>query len=111
MDRRVGDEVVWNLADRLEGELDPIRRHALRTLLIQEEDRFGERAERLDRAEAHIANSRFRIEELEKAIERHRARGANVATAERVLASLRDMLVTFDSYRHTLLQDLDRNAL
>jgi hypothetical protein len=108
MDRQARDEIVWGLADRFEVERDPVRRHALRTLLIEEEDRFGETAERLDRAEAHIALSTFRIDELESAIARHRARGADVRTAERVLVSMKDMLHIFDRYRDTLLQDLDR---
>ncbi len=110
MSREVGDQIVWGLADRFEAERDPIRRQALRTLLIEEEDRFGQRAERLDRAEAHIASSKFRIEELERAIDRLRGGGHDVRTAERVLASMRDLLDTFGSYRETLLDDLDRNA-
>ncbi len=110
MNRHVRDQMVWSLADRFEAERDPVRRHALRTLLIEQEDRFGERAERLDRAEAHIASSVFRIDELEKTIGRRRCEGADVSVAERALASMKDLLATFDRYRLALLDDLDRNA-
>jgi hypothetical protein len=110
MTNDVGDQIVWGLADRFEAERDPIRRQALRTLLIEEEDRFGERAERLDRAEAHIASSNFRIQELEKAITRLRGDGHDVRTAERALTSMKDLLKLFGSYRDTLLDDLGRNG-
>jgi len=111
MDKHVSDQIVWSLADRLEAERDPIRRHALRTLLIEEEDRFGEAAERLDRAEAHIASSVFRIEELEKAIAHRKARGADVGAAERSLALMKEVLGAFDVYRTQLLESLDRSPI
>lgn len=102
------DEIICGVVYRLEDERDPIRRHALSTLLIEEEDRFGSTAERLDRADAQIASGRFRIEELEHAIAALRRRGADVSIAERVLASLKEILVTFEAFREVLVDRLRR---
>lgn len=104
------DELVWGVVDRLQRETDPIRKHALRSLLIEQEDRFGTIAERLERADTHIAAGRFRLLELESATASLRARGANVAIAEGVLENLRDILETFGSYRELVLQELHRRA-
>jgi hypothetical protein len=110
MTKDVRDQIVWGLADRFEAERDPVRRQALRTLLIEQEDSFAERAERLDRVEAHIASSNFRIEELGKTITRLRGDGRDVRTAERALTSMKDLLKVFGACRDRLLDDLGRNA-
>jgi hypothetical protein len=108
--KAIGDETVWGVVDRLQRETDPIRKYALRSLLIEQEDRFGTMAEKLDRADAHIAAGHFKIKELENATASLRARGADVAIAERVLENLREIMQTFDSYRRLVLLELDRRA-
>jgi hypothetical protein len=108
--KAMGDELVWGVVDRLQRETDPIRKYALRSLLIEQEDRFGTMAEKLDRADAHIAAGNFKIKELESATASLRARGADVATAENILQNLREILETFDKYRELVRQELGRNA-
>lgn len=105
------DELVWDVVDRLQRETDPIRKHALTTLLIEQEDRFGSISEKLDRADAHIAAGHFKISELERATASLRARGADVATVESILQNLHEILATFGSYRQVILKDLARNTL
>jgi hypothetical protein len=105
-----GDELVWGVVDRLQRETDPIRKYALRSLLIEQEDAYGTAAERLDRADAHIAAGHFKIAELEHATAALRARGRNVDTAERIIENLRELLVTFGSYRELVLEELGRRA-
>ena len=104
------DELVWGVIDQFQRETDPIRRHALRSLLIEQEDRFGSMSEKLDRADAHIAAGHFTIVELESAAASLRARGRDVATAERILENLREIVDTFGSYRERVRQELDRRA-
>jgi hypothetical protein len=108
--KAIGDELVWGVVDRLQRETDPIRRYALRSLLIEQEDRFGTIAEKLDRADAHIAAGHFKILELESAAASLRARGADVAAAENILQNLRDILETFGGYRDLIEQELSRRA-
>lgn len=108
--KAIQDELVWGVVDRMQRETDPIRKHALRTLLIEQEDRFGTMSEKLDRADAHIAAGHFKIAELETATASLRARGHDVATAEQILENLREILVTFDKYRELVRQELDRRA-
>jgi hypothetical protein len=106
----IQDELVWGVVDRLQRETDPIRKYALRTLLIEQEDRFGTAAERLERADAHIAAGHFKIEQLENATASLRARGADVAVPERVLENLREILDTFGTYRQVVLDELQRRS-
>jgi hypothetical protein len=106
----LGDWVVWGLVDRVEAETDPIRRHALRSLLIEQENLFGDAAERLERADAHIAAGQFKIGELENTIALLRDRGADVAKPERVLCNLREILATFAQYRALCLDALRRGS-
>jgi hypothetical protein len=105
------EAVVWGLVDRLQRETDPIRKHALHSLLIEQEDRFGTVVERLDRADAHIAAGHFKLAELQAAMASLRARGANVATAETVLQNLGEILDTFSAYRQLVLEELRRCAI
>ncbi|HEY1427338.1 MAG TPA: hypothetical protein VGF50_11750 [Caulobacteraceae bacterium] len=104
------DELVWDLVDRLQRESDPVRKHALRTLLLEQEDRFGSVTEKLDRADAHIAAGHFKISELERATASLKARGADVALAQNILRNLREILATFGDYRELVRQQLDRHA-
>jgi phage shock protein A len=106
----LGDWVVWRLVDRMEAEADPLQRYALRTLLIEQENLFGTAAERLERAEAHMAAGRFKIDELETTIAALRDRGANVAQPEQVLRNLKEILATFDQY-HALCLEAVRRGL
>jgi hypothetical protein len=107
----IHDQIVWGYVERVSAERDPVRRHALRAELVEEEDRLGVASERLDRAEAHIADGQFRIEALEGTIASLRGKGADVRVAERVLTNLREILATFDEYRTVLLDGLDRNKI
>ena len=106
----IGDELVWGVVDQLRRETDPVRRYALRGLLIEQEDRFGTAAERLDRADAHIAAGHFSIAEIESAAASLRARGCNVDSAERVVEILREILATFGNYREQVRRELDRRT-
>lgn len=108
--KAIQDELVWGVVDQFQRETDPIRKHALRSLLIEQEDRFGTAVERLERADAHIAAGHFKIAEIETAAAALKARGQNVATAERVLANLREIIDTFGSYRELVRKELDRSA-
>jgi hypothetical protein len=109
--KALGDEVVWGLVERLQRETDPIRKHALRSLLIEQEDRFGTVAERLDRADAHIAAGHFKLAELQAAMASLRTRSVDVATAETIVHNLREILDTFGSYRQLVLEELRRCAI
>jgi len=102
-DRAVADDAVWSVVERMQRETDPIRKYALRSLLIEQEDCYGSIAEKLDRADAHIAAGHFKMQEIESAAASLKARGHDVATAERVLENLRDILETFDAYRELVL--------
>jgi hypothetical protein len=52
---------IVNFVGRLEREVQPDRRVLLLTLLLEEENRYGNHAEQLDNAMAHIANGERRI--------------------------------------------------
>lgn len=68
----------------------------LRRLLVEEEERFGRYAERLDIADHHIALAGSRITDQKQRVEILKEKGLDTAEAERLLRNmlgLRDLLV------------------
>ena len=69
-------------------------RHTLKSLLINEEDKFGGYSEKFDQVERKIADSHQHIVSQHKIIDRLKANGSDCIAAEWALANLVDILDT-----------------
>ena len=104
MDRFVCEQNITNFADKLVSELDPSQRATLRKLLVEEEDRAGHRAERLDLANRRIASSRELIAGQQRLITLFEVNGRDTTVAELLLTQMKEVLALFESYRDELLR-------
>lgn len=106
-ERRPHDEgarrmVISEVVEQLQLEIDPGQRHSLRQRLIEEEDRFGLIAQRLDLADGHIEDGLRRIEQLELQAARLSGDGDSNERLATILNNSRDILEIFRSYRASL---------
>jgi hypothetical protein len=108
--RFVSDLNVARFVDRLQLESDPAKRTSLRRLLIEEEDRFGSRAERLSDVQRHLAEGSRRIALQKALIENLIAKGQDVRLAERTLSNLFEIQRILEQYRQVVLNGIDRNG-
>ena len=102
MDRFIHTQNLLRYVDMLEKEADPIRRERLRSLLIEEEDRFGSEREWLDEAELYIVQSRSRIRRQEEIVAHLRRDGRDSEQADRLLTNMSDLLQLFQQRRDQL---------
>lgn len=75
----------------LEREPDMETQGLLRRLLVEEEDRLGQSLERFDIMDRHIGRTNFLIAQHRLRVEQMRARGQDVAEAERLLDNMLDV--------------------
>lgn len=102
MDRFVHDQNLIRFVDLLEREADGPKRTVLQQLLIEEENRFGERQERLEQTEVLIVRGRERIRRQVELV----ARLADCDTAEVAKATLRNLVQTqslFEAFREVMM--------
>ena len=109
--RIVSDLNVARFVDRLQLELDPAKRASLQRLLLEEEDKFGRRAERLSDVQRHLAEGSRRIALQKALIENLKANGQEVRLAERTLSNLVEIQRIFEQYRHVILDAIDQKHL
>ena len=109
--RIVSDLNVARFVDRLQLELDPAKRASLQSLLLEEEDKFGRRAERLSDVQRHLAEGSRRIALQKALIETLKANGQEVRLAERTLSNLVEIQRIFEQYRHVILDAIDQKHL
>lgn len=106
--RFVSDQNIARFVEALNHETDAKRQGALRGLLIEEENRFGSRVERLELVERHLRGGAMRIEQQKITIERLAAKGADLTEAERLLRNFVVIQEMFLSFRATLVEKLDQ---
>lgn len=94
-------------AEMLDGEHDPAMREQLRILLIEEEDRFGLRRERLGNLDELIVHSRHRIRIQERVVADQTLDHAGAARAQSVLANMRATLALLNDHRGRLEDGCD----
>ncbi len=111
MDRTTQEHIVERCLDFLARETDPARREALHGLLVEEEDRFGARRERLPQLEGFIARGEERIGRQREFVASLAASGLDTGSAEVVLANLLRPQSLFRDYRGQLLEGLARTRL
>jgi hypothetical protein len=111
LDRFVQDRDITTFIELLHAENDSTKRHTLKKLLIEEENKFGSHSDKLDRVERGIEDSQKRITAQDKIIDRLRANGSDCSAAERVLANFGDLSDLFRGRRQTLLDHLRRTGL
>ena len=105
----VSDLNVARFVDRLQLENEPTRRTVLQKLLIEEEDKLGRNAERLNKLQRHITEGNRRIALQKALIERHRANGQDIRLAERTLDNLFEIQRIFEHHRQAVLDAMDRD--
>jgi DNA-binding CsgD family transcriptional regulator len=107
---------IERYAERLRTELDPVVRASVTALLIEEEDRFGARVERLDKINGYIADCYQRIDKQKSLITGMRSDdyngipalsdGRDLSLAQRLLSNLKELLALFERRRHQIADEL-----
>ena len=104
------EQNIANFVRQLEVEPDTAKRATLQSLLLEEEDRFGRTAEKLDRADHLIAEGGARIDRQKSLIKDLKSRGCAFRDAEKLLDNLEDIQALIQSYRLHLMKRLDESA-
>lgn len=102
---------IAGIVEQLQLEPEPAQRHSLRRKLIEEEDRFGALAQRLDLVDGYIEDGARRIQTLEQLVARSQASGLSAQLHVSNLNHSREILEIFKSYRATVAERLDRTGL
>ena len=112
MFRFVADQNVSRFEDRLRSESDSAKRYLLRTLLIEEEDRFAAGSERLQMAERHIEACNVHISKQKVLLQRLNGTGdpAQLREAKRLLINLLELRDIYESVRQ-VSDEVCRNRL
>jgi hypothetical protein len=105
---KAGRTRIWWAVEQLYLEAEPGRRLFLRHRLIEEEDRFGRLAQKLDLADAYIEDGVRRIATLEQALGGSRPNEAARLKGDLNLANSREILELFRSYRAQLADQAGR---
>ena len=96
------------LIDVLHTELNQTKRDTVKALLVEEENKFGNYSEKLQRVERYIADCQGHIVAQHKVVDRLRSNDGDCGVSERVLANLTELWDIFRAYRPILLDGLDR---
>jgi hypothetical protein len=102
MDRFIHSQNLRRYSDLLRSETDAAKRATLHTQLIQEEDQFAAREERLDCARDHIEELSVRIVRQEALIRLLKGNGHDCTAAEQLHAAWCETLAILERYRQTL---------
>ena len=99
-------------SDRFEREEDPQRRVQLRTLMVDEERRYGFRLEQLDLANDRIGKARQRVERQRALVSRLTEVGDSSATrAEATLRRFSELVSLFEQFRTMIEAGINRTEL
>ena len=107
----VRDHKVARFVRQLQREFDPTKREALKSLLLEEENKFAFDLEELDRVERRILECQDQIPRLESLAEKLRAQGEDATLSESLLSNSEELLAIFESYRQRVLERLCRIRL
>lgn len=104
----VREQTVLRFSARLENDDYPGTRSRLSKLLVAKENKFAVTAERLATLDGHIAKCKSFISLLYTLVDKQKAGGRASQQAERLLRNTLEIHNLCLSYRHVLLQGLDR---
>ncbi len=111
MNRFVIEQNIEAYAGRLASELDAAQRAKLKTLLIEEEKRFGVFAEAVGEIDRDIAKCQDRISEQRNLLEGLRSHGEDFGAAQRGLLNLDELLGLFQRWQQEILTSLARHPV
>jgi hypothetical protein len=97
-------------AGQFVGESDLARRGQLKALLIEEENKVGQRTEKLEQVLRRMGECSARIANLETILDRSRSKGYEVGPTEQVLRNMRELHRVYDDYRQAIVDGLNRSA-
>jgi CRP-like cAMP-binding protein len=86
----------------LKTESDPRARGALISLLVKEEDRFGNWSQRVDQVDDYIVRGRAQVRQQERILARLMSDGPNAGLAQRALENMREIVAILETYRQGL---------
>jgi hypothetical protein len=109
MDKFVARENIRHFRDRLETETEPSARSLLRTLMVQEEDRFGHNSEALHEIEKLIARAKECVNRQKGAIASIERDGRDKAQALALLGAYSENLLAFENQREKILSRLQQS--
>jgi hypothetical protein len=102
---------VTRFVERLRSERDPDMRVSLKTLLVEEENKFAHSAERLNKLRRYIDEGNDRIASQKSLIERLRASDHDTRLAERTLGNLVEIQRLFEEYYNKSARSFVRPSL
>jgi hypothetical protein len=108
MDRFVSDGNIARFVDHLRCEIIPARQETLKRLLIEEENRFGAREERLEMVERNLAESSARIDRQTRLVAELKGNGGDAVHAERTLRTFEMIRGLFERYHAHLREARER---
>jgi hypothetical protein len=102
MQEFIYEQNIASFVRQLEHELDPGRRATLKSLLLEEENKFGRATEILDRVDRLISDGQARIARQGDLIKRLRSQGHAVCMAEALLENLKEIQRLYFATRERL---------
>lgn len=102
MERFVIRENVTLRSERFVASVDPHHRNEVKSLLIEEEDKFARRSERLAEVAGRINQCHQRTAGLEALIAGSKSNGHVVARHEQVLANFHEVVGVCEDYHRVL---------
>lgn len=106
----VAEQNVQHFRRRLEYGAEEVTRSVLLKLLLDEETMLGLTQEQLRRIDRHITKLRQLISEQSKRIERLSSFGINKEANQLVLATLNDLMATYQIHRQRITAALDQGG-
>jgi hypothetical protein len=106
----VHQQNLFLYVDQLEREHRPDRSSQLATLLTEEEDRYGDLAERLERTEMLMHRSKDRIAKQRALIDERADKGRDTKLDTQTLANMVRVVEIFEQYRDVMREAVDRSA-
>lgn len=104
----VSDLNISNFVDQLGRERDAKNQSMLKRLLIEEENKFGATAERLNMVDRHIFDAAIRIARQKELVAQLKGKGRDPADAEKTLQTFEMILDLFHSFRSIIVENMNQ---
>jgi hypothetical protein len=102
MQRYVHSQNVTRYVELLESEADPATVEQIQKLLIEEENRFGSLAERIDEADRLIRDAQARLNQQKSLLQRLGNDGHDTTRAAMLMRTMERTLQLMSDYRRSL---------
>ena len=102
----VANQNIARFRHQLDRGVEPATRATLLNLLLQEEQQLGQTSEQLTRVERHIELLRHLMAKQVELVDRLRSSGDDAARPQLLLATLNDLMLTYQAHRQWIVSAL-----